>query len=157
MYKPPLHIGKVIVFSLITGLGYWVLLEAYSALVLVINHTALSLFPLSALLFVYAVSQGTLACLLLIFARRHILQSVAGIWQVGLTYGIFLWIAGAAPMDLSDLAARYLGFLPVTIAGGSISEVVRQVGFDVLLATLSVYFARMSEVQQREATPHELS
>ena len=126
-------------FALLTGLVFWLVTIAYTAIILALSATPI--WPprfVSALHFGFSLTQGSLAFAVFDEFRQLAKLRFSNAWRAGILYGVFLWTAGVVPMGLTDVAARYLVQLPV---GNAIAAIVTRFGLLILLGTICSVFA----------------
>jgi hypothetical protein len=132
---------STVLFTLATGIVYWLILLFVSAM------TGLSV-PTHVLLLhaLFAIIQGSLSFLLLrVLVIRY---GMVLTWKISVLYGIWLWIAGSAPLILTDIAARYTAAMPAPI-GASITF-VKELMLDTVLGACCVAFLHLEELVKEQ-------
>jgi hypothetical protein len=130
-------IAPTVIAGILNGVTYWVVLLALS--IILGSSGWLAFRGILLLHALFSIAQGITAFVVFKFAitRLH----VDRLWIASLFYGLFLWAAGAAPLLLSDIAARYMNIPPISL--GIEVEITRQISADVLLAMMCGFYFQL--------------
>lgn len=130
-------IAPTVIAGILNGVTYWVVLLAFS--IILGSSGWLAFRGILLLHALFSITQGIIAFVVFKFATTRL--HVDRLWIASLFYGLFLWAAGAAPLLLSDIAARYMNIPPISI--GIEAEIARQISANVLLAMMCRFYSQL--------------